>query len=195
MNRSKIRKEETPEPVSTLSSIRTTTKTPPYPHWVIDTGASSHMTNNLDLFINFETVKGTVRLGDDSIIGSCGRGTVMIFAKTSLGHVSSVYIECVLWVPSLGSCSLLSWCAIVFLEKGFSLVSSGMDMYVFRENKAEVIWGKLDGHDDVVQEEKELAKKLPYQQWHEALGHPSPDYLKSNNYSDATNLPKVLKDW
>jgi len=68
-------------------------------------------------------------------------------------------------------------------------------MYVFRENKTEVIWGKLDGQDYVVQEEKESAKKMTYQQWHEALGHPSPDYLKSNNYSDAAYLPKVPKDW
>jgi len=66
------------------------------------------MTNNLDLFMNFETVKGTVRLGDDSVIETCGRRTVVILAKTSIGHVSSVYLERVLWVPSLGSCSLLS---------------------------------------------------------------------------------------
>jgi len=45
-------------------------------------------------------------------------------------------------------------------------------MYIFRENKTEVIWGKLDGQDYVVQEEKESAKKMTYQQWHEALGHP-----------------------
>jgi len=41
-------------------------------------------------------MKGTVRLGDDSVIETCGRGTVMILAKTSLGHVSSVYLERVL---------------------------------------------------------------------------------------------------
>ena len=46
-----------------------------------------------------------------------------------------------------------------------------------------------------MQEEKETAKKMTYPQWHEALGHPSPDYLKSNNYSDTSNIPKVLKDW
>jgi len=108
VNTAKIRKEETPELVCTLSSIRTTTKIYPHPRWVIATGASSHMTNNLDLFINFETVKGTIRLGDDSIIESCGRGTVMILAKTSLAHISSVYLERVLWVPGLGSWTLLS---------------------------------------------------------------------------------------
>jgi len=108
------------------------------------------MTNNLDLFINFKTVKGTVRLGDHSLIQSCGRGTVMILAKTSFGHLSSVNLECVLWVPCLVSCNLLSVGAIVSLVKGFSLVSSGSDMYIFRKNTTEVIWGKLDGHYYVV---------------------------------------------
>ena len=42
------------------------------------------------------------------------------------------------------------------------MASSGKDMYVFRENKTEVIWGKLDGQDYVVQEEKESAKKMTY---------------------------------
>jgi len=46
------------------------------------------------------------------------------------------------------------------LRKGFSLASSGRDMYIFRGNKTEVIWGKLDGQDYVVQEEKESAKKM-----------------------------------
>jgi len=54
------------------------------------------MTNNSDLFIDFETIKGTVRLGDDSVMEICGRGTVMILAKTYLGHVSSIYLERVL---------------------------------------------------------------------------------------------------
>ena len=40
INMAKIGKEETPEPVSTLSSVRTTTKISSYPRWVIDTGAS-----------------------------------------------------------------------------------------------------------------------------------------------------------
>jgi len=54
------------------------------------------MTNNLDLFINFETLKGTVGLGDDSVIETSGRGTVVILAKTSIGHVSSIYLERIL---------------------------------------------------------------------------------------------------
>ena len=161
-NTAKIGTEETPEPVSTSSSLRTSITNTFQPRWVIDTAASSHMTNNLDLLINFETEKDTVRLGDDSVIESCGRGTVKILAKTSDGHVSPVYLECVLWVPSLGCLNLLSWHAIVSLGEGFSLVSPGPDMYILRENKREVIWRKLVGQDYVVQEEKETAK-MTYQ--------------------------------
>ena len=93
------------------------------------------MTNHLDLLINFETEKGTIRLGDDSVIESCGRGTVKILAKTSDGHVAPVYLERVLWVPSLSCCNLLLWRAIVSWGKGFSLVSPRSDMYILRENK------------------------------------------------------------
>lgn len=69
--------------------------------------------------------------------------------------------------------------AIVSSGKGFSLSISRKDMSVFRENETEVIRGKLDGQDYVVQEEKELAKQITSQHWHEALGHPSSDYIKS----------------
>ena len=186
--------EETSPTVSTSSRTYTTEKSLD-PKWVIDTGASSHMTNNLDLLINFQPEKGTVRLGDDSVIESCGRGTVKILAKTSDGQVTPVYLQRVLWVPELGCCSLLSWRAIVSLGKGFSLRSSGGDMNVLRENKTEVIWGKLEDQEYVVQEEKELARKMTYQDWHEALGHPSPNYLKNDNYSNTPTIPSIPKDW
>ena len=62
-NTAKIGTEETHELVGTSSSLRTSITNTFQPRWVIDTAASSHMTNNLDLLINFETEKGTVRLG------------------------------------------------------------------------------------------------------------------------------------
>jgi len=101
------------------------------------------MTSNLDILINFEPEKGTIRLGDDSIIESCGRGTVRLMAKTSNGHVAPVFLQRVLWVPKLGLSNLLSWRTIVSLGKGFSLHGNGKDMYVLRENKTEVLWERL----------------------------------------------------
>ena len=109
VNSAKIGKEQISEPVSTSTSLKTTSRTPDPHNWVIDTGASSHMTSNLDLLINFEPEKGTVKLGDDSIIESCGRGTVRLMAKTSNGHVTPVFLQHVLWAPKLGLSNLLSW--------------------------------------------------------------------------------------
>ena len=77
-NTAKIGKEETPELVSTSSSVRTSITNTSQPRSVIDTAASSHMVNNPDLLISFGTEKGTVRPGDDSVMESCGRGTVKI---------------------------------------------------------------------------------------------------------------------
>src|SRR5437879_12859368 len=101
------------------------------------------MTSNLDLLINFEPEKGTVKLGDDSVIESCSRGTVRLMAKTSNGCVAPVFLPCVLWVTKLGLSNLLSWRAIVSLGKGFSLSGNGKDIYISRENKTDVLWVRL----------------------------------------------------
>jgi len=63
-------------------------------------------------------------------------------------------------------------------------------MYILRETKTEVIRGKLDGQDYVVQEAHESAKKMTYQQWHKALGHPSPEYLKATTTLRLPASPK-----
>ena len=40
-----------------------------------------------------------------------------------------------------------------------------------------------------------MANKMTYQQWHEALGHPSPKYLNSTHYSDTPTIPSIPKGW
>src|SRR5207302_6973050 len=40
---------------------------------------------------------------------------------------------------------------------------------------------------------KETVNKMTYQQWHEALGHPSPKYLNSTHYSDTPTISSIPK--
>ena len=80
-----------------------------------------------------------MKLGDNSVIEICGCGIVVILAKTSLCHVFSLYLERVLWVPSYGWFTLLSWRTIVPLGKRFSLASFGKEFSIFVENKPDVI--------------------------------------------------------
>ena len=42
--------------------------------WYLDTGASNHMTGNRSTLTSLdETVKGTVKFGDDSVVEICGK--------------------------------------------------------------------------------------------------------------------------
>lgn len=48
--------------------------------WYLDTGASSHMTGVCDAFVNLdETVHGSVRFGDGSLVTICGKGSIMFW--------------------------------------------------------------------------------------------------------------------
>ena len=46
--------------------------------WVMDTGASYHMTFSKDLFTSFKKWKGNVKLGDDEELRVDGSGSVQI---------------------------------------------------------------------------------------------------------------------
>jgi hypothetical protein len=50
--------------------------------WVLDTGATNHMSGCRTAFTKIDTaVLGTVRFGDDSVVQIEGRGTVMFTCK------------------------------------------------------------------------------------------------------------------
>jgi hypothetical protein len=60
--------------------------------WVLDTGATNHMTGFRDAFSDLDTgIVGTVRFGDGSVIRIEGRGTILFSCKNgehrSLGNV------------------------------------------------------------------------------------------------------------
>lgn len=50
--------------------------------WILDTGATNHMTGVRSAFADLNTgVRGTVRFGDGSVVGIEGRGTVLFSRK------------------------------------------------------------------------------------------------------------------
>jgi hypothetical protein len=52
--------------------------------WVLDTGATNHMSGCRAVFTKIDTmVLGTVCFGDDSVVWIEGRGTVMFMCKNS----------------------------------------------------------------------------------------------------------------
>ena len=69
--------------------------------WIIDSGASDHMTDNYNLFSSYIPCAGNykVRIADGSFSPVAGKGSIQIS--------DSITLESVLYVPKL-SCNLLS---------------------------------------------------------------------------------------
>ena len=178
------------EAVGARSTSFSTPSHSPSTRWVIDTAASSHMTNNIDLFINIEHHNGRVRLGDDHFIDVSGKSTVELQGKLPTGKPHLIVLRNVLYVPKLGQCNLLSWRAIGSLGN-FFLESSGQDIFIRKEKRDGhiVVWGKLEGLDYVVQQMEDHARLSTYEDWHKAFGHVSPPYINPSRYTDGHLIP------
>uniref|UniRef100_A0A0A8XUW7 Retrovirus-related Pol polyprotein from transposon TNT 1-94-like beta-barrel domain-containing protein n=1 Tax=Arundo donax TaxID=35708 RepID=A0A0A8XUW7_ARUDO len=51
--------------------------------WILDTGATNHMTGERSIFSELDTgVRGTVRFGDGSVVAIEGRGTIIFRLKS-----------------------------------------------------------------------------------------------------------------
>lgn len=68
--------------------------------WYFDTGASSHMTGEKHVFATLdETVRGSVKFGDGSLVSICGKGSVLFRGQSGDQRVlAGVY-----YIPSLRS--------------------------------------------------------------------------------------------
>jgi transposase InsO family protein len=56
--------------------------------WILDTGATNHMTGQRDAFSELDTgVRGTVRFGDGSVVAIEGRGTILFKCKNGAHQV------------------------------------------------------------------------------------------------------------
>ena len=74
--------------------------------WVLDSGATSHMTSNPGLYTELQEKTGYVRIGDSSRIKVEGIGDVKLGCTSSSGYV--VTLRDCLYVLELGDGSLVS---------------------------------------------------------------------------------------
>jgi hypothetical protein len=66
--------------------------------WIVDSGASRHMTSNRDFFTSYAPVSGvSVRLANDEVLHAHGKGEVHLL----LGPLSTATLQEVLFVPGL----------------------------------------------------------------------------------------------
>ena len=76
-------------------------------HWILDSGASNHMTNSLDGFKEMQTVHQKVTVGNGKKIAVVQSGTWEGYVKNTNGKHQKVILEKVDYIPDL-VCNLFS---------------------------------------------------------------------------------------
>jgi hypothetical protein len=72
--------------------------------WVLDTGATNHMTGSQDIFAELDSkICGTINFGDGSITKMEGRGSNILTCKDG-GHSTLTGVYFVLWLRALILC-------------------------------------------------------------------------------------------
>ena len=94
--------------------------------WIINSGASCHMTREKELFFEYRELSGsTVKLGDGRTVEAMGEGTVRISVYHGDGKLHTLSMINVLHVPEL-SCNLMSVRQIT--DRGFLIQFKTIDV-------------------------------------------------------------------
>ena len=138
--------------------------------WLLDSGATSHMTNRRDWFSSFKERSGDITIGDSSIIPIRGAGTISIF-RTSLDRR---YFSDVLYVPDLGF-NLLS---VSSLTKQGASVEFLADSVIVRDlsTGSTLASGQQDG--GLYKFTALISKDADAALWHARFGHLSASTLQ-----------------
>jgi hypothetical protein len=153
--------------------------------WVVDSGASAHITKDRSMFVSYVPVRGTVECGATEH-RSIGMGTVRLVIEDTDGRDRVIYLKDVIYVPDF-KFNLLSLrkavqrdnlriefdeddCLVTHKEHGYSAfapVSDQMGLYVLPTRGKERAY---------VATQTEGTNKLML--WHRRQGHPGRTAMK-----------------
>jgi hypothetical protein len=68
---------------------------------IVDSGASAHMVHSKSLLTNFQEKRGTVKIGDNTVVKSLGTGTFMGYHLNKEGKSKDLTLHDELLVPDL----------------------------------------------------------------------------------------------
>ncbi|KAJ8641623.1 hypothetical protein MRB53_018317 [Persea americana] len=137
--------------------------------WLIDSGCTSHMTYNQELFKELDkTAISKVKFGNGAYLAVKGKGTVAIEGHTGLKLISNV-----LYVPEINQ-NLLSVGQL--LEKGYKVFFEDNHCLITDAQGREVFKVQMEGKSFVLNlmEEEQVAvhkEDSTTMLWHQRLGH------------------------
>ena len=134
--------------------------------WVVDSGASCHMSAHKERMFNYvEEKTKSVKLADGGVLETKGIGDMYITIKNK-----RVPIKNVMHIPNL-SCNLLSVPQIV--NKGFKVTFANSKCYIYYDKMLFATASKQDGLYIVDESEQKLSCNLVFEEklWHKRLCH------------------------
>ena len=144
--------------------------------WIIDSGATSHMTPNIELIKNIKEEQRQISLADETYISSEGIGEIQL----KNGKDQKLIMKDVLYVPKLKG-NLISVSKLT--EQNFELTFNKREGFIKNENGELLITAKKqknfyivkteDSNQDIVYKVKENSKLY----WHKRLGHTNERYM------------------
>nr|KYP43166.1 Retrovirus-related Pol polyprotein from transposon TNT 1-94 [Cajanus cajan] len=139
--------------------------------WYLDSGCSNHMAKDANIFKDIdESVKVKVRIGNDTIVESKGKGTVMVETKKGTRLITDVLL-----VPNLKE-NLLSIGQM--MEKGYTLHFKGDTCKIYDNKKLEIGRVKMEKRNRSfpisLRQGPNIAMKAEVDDswlWHRRFGH------------------------
>lgn len=157
-----------------LSSTETSVKTS---QWIIDSGATSHMCNDRELFVDYQSLEQPVdvALGDEHKIQATARGTVILSVNVQNGETKLCKLHDVLYVPEL-CYNLLSVARVTSYKK--TVKFSGSKCFILDVNGQVVAMANktgslyyLDYNIGNLEAKAKIALNEKQDIWHRRYGH------------------------
>src|SRR5258706_8235429 len=174
------------------SSTSSTTSTVSTPHlhqrFMLDSGASSHMTNDLGRFKTLSADRGHIEIANGQFIDYTGKGTVILNCELPDGSLSLLHLNNILFVPSLSK-SLFSW--PVARDLGFCLEGNKSGTCLKRKDGSLVLFAEAVGKMEFIKEKIESVFSVKsFKHWHATFSYIAPTSLcKTHLFEDGHILP------
>ena len=170
----------------------TVSESKPNSQWLFDSGASKHMTGQIDDFVSLSPRKGIITIAGGVRIPVEGQGTVRLKARLPNGSTRTIELTEVLFSTELRDTRLFSWPYV--RNKGCTTYAKGDHIYVQSPASKTVLWAKFKNGVMALQLDDEntpsaFSNFASYTEFHHAIGHfsvPNPTQL----FKDSDMVPR-----
>lgn len=171
--------------------------------WILDSGASAHMTYKIENFQELNAYSGPqLKLGNEDVLEVHGIGNILI-NKFTLGQWKKMTLKDVLYVPKLKR-NLISEGKVV--RRGCEIVKKNGDAMIYKDDEL-ILCGYLQSNNlyelkmEVIKEKERkvevcnIVQNVDLKTWNEHLGNINIKEISRNEIFDEQKTPTAGRNW